>query len=143
MRSRTVTPKASRVLTDADFDRLRHLVGSPRYRTSGPVPLAPLRGELRRGTVVAPARVPGDVVTMRSRVRVREPLRKESATYTVVYPDEADFDAGRLSVLAPLGTALIGAREGEAVEFDAPGGRRRLEVVKVLYQPEAAGDFHL
>jgi regulator of nucleoside diphosphate kinase len=67
----------------------------------------------------------------------------ESETYTLVYPDEADILAGRLSVLAPLGIALLGARVGQVVEFDAPAGARRLKVEKVLYQPEGAGDFHL
>lgn len=143
MLSRNAIPKGSPVLTDADFDRLRHLVESPRYRTAGPVPLASLRNELSRGTVVAPAEVPGGVVTMHSRVRVRDARRKELETFTVVYPDEANFDEGKVSVLAPLGTALIGAREGSTVEFDAPGGRRRLRIEKVLYQPEGAGDLHL
>jgi regulator of nucleoside diphosphate kinase len=63
--------------------------------------------------------------------------------YTLVYPDEADFNAGKVSVLAPMGTALLGARAGQVVEFDAPGGRRRMKVVKILDQPEAAGDVHL
>ena len=143
MVARNVIPKAAPVLTDADFDRLKHLLESPRYRSTQAIPLAPLRDELHRGTVVAPAKVPRGVVTMHSRVRVRDPRRKDSETYTIVYPDQANLDEGKVSVLAPMGTALIGAREGSLVEFNAPGGRRRLEVVKVLYQPEAAGDFHL
>jgi regulator of nucleoside diphosphate kinase len=80
---------------------------------------------------------------MHSRVRVRDPRRTESETYTIVYPHEANLDDGKVSVLAPMGTALVGAREGSTVDFNAPGGRRRLKVMKVLYQPEAAGDFHL
>jgi regulator of nucleoside diphosphate kinase len=135
--------KSSAVITESDFDRLKHLVESPRYRSSRPIPLAPLRRELQEGEVVAPTRVPKDVVTMHSRVRVRDVRARESETYTLVYPDEANFDKGKVSVLAPMGTALIGAREGSVVAFDAPGGRRRLKIVKVLYQPEAAGDFHL
>jgi regulator of nucleoside diphosphate kinase len=143
MIARNVMSKTSPVITESDFDRLKHLVELPQYRRAGPIPLAPLRRELQEGEVVAPTRVPKDVVTMRSRVRVRDVRARESETYTLVYPDEANFDEGRLSVLAPMGTALIGAREGSVVAFDAPGGRRRLKIVKVLYQPEAAGDFHL
>lgn len=138
-----VTSKSSALITESDYDRLKHLVESPQYRRSGPIPLAPLRQELQYGEVVAPTRVPKDVVTMHSRVRVRDVRAKGSETYTLVYPDEANFDEGKVSVLAPIGTALIGAREGSVVTFDAPGGRRRLKIVKVLYQPEAAGDFHL
>jgi regulator of nucleoside diphosphate kinase len=60
-----------------------------------------------------------------------------------VYPDDADVNDGKLSVLAPLGTALLGASVGDVVEFRTPGGVRRLKVERILYQPEAAGDFHL
>jgi regulator of nucleoside diphosphate kinase len=143
MIARNVTLRGSVVITESDFDRLKHLVESPRYRRAGPIPLAPLRRELLDGEVVAPTSVPKDVVTMHSRVSVRDVRAKESETYTLVYPDEANFDEGKVSVLAPMGTALIGAREGSVVSVDAPGGRRRLKIVKVLYQPEAAGDFHL
>ena len=143
MFTRNVMTKRSAVITQSDFDRLKHLVESPRYRRAGPVPLAPLRRELQDGQVVAPTGVPKDVVTMHSRFSVRDTRAKASETYTIVYPDEANLDEGKVSVLAPMGTALIGAREGSVVAFDAPGGRRRLKIVKVLYQPEAAGDFHL
>jgi regulator of nucleoside diphosphate kinase len=61
----------------------------------------------------------------------------------LVFPSEADFDRGRVSILAPIGTALIGYRVGDTVEWKVPSGRRRLRIEEVLYQPEAAGDFHL
>jgi regulator of nucleoside diphosphate kinase len=114
-------------------------VQSPRYRaaTTG------LRDELVNGIVVASPDVPKRMVTMRSRVRVRDLEADESQTYTLVYPEEADIDQGKLSILAPLATALLGARTGQVVKFDAPAGPRRLLVEKILYQPEAAGDFHL
>jgi regulator of nucleoside diphosphate kinase len=80
---------------------------------------------------------------MRSEVRVRDLADDEIETYTLVYPHEANINEGKLSVLAPLGTALLGARVGQIVEFDAPAGTRRLKVVRILYQPEAAGDLHL
>jgi regulator of nucleoside diphosphate kinase len=131
------------VITEADFDRLKHLVESPRYRTTNAMLLMALKQELDRGTVVAPGEVPKGIVTMHSRVRVRDLQEDEADTYTLVYPDEADIDNGKLSVLAPLGTALLGTRVGDVVEFDAPAGTRRLKVERVLYQPEAAGDFHL
>ena len=131
------------VITEFDFDRLRHLAESPRYRTTHGVLVAVLREELERGRVVAPADVPKGVVTMRSRVRVRDLRSRETETYTLVFPEEADIEIGKLSVLAPLGTALLGTRVGDVIEFEAPAGTRRLKVEKVLYQPEAAGDFHL
>jgi regulator of nucleoside diphosphate kinase len=145
MTGRRVTTTTDRnvVITEFDYDRLRHLVESPKYRTTHAVLLSGLKEELERGKVVAPGDVPKGVVTMRSRVRVRDLKADETETYMLVYPEEADIELGKLSVLAPLGTALLGTRVGDVIEFDAPAGTRRLKVEKVLYQPEAAGDFHL
>ena len=131
------------VITESDFDRLTGLVESPRYRATHAILLAGLKQELDRGRIMAAEEVPSGVVTMRSRVRVRDLRTDEAETYTLVYPEEADINAGRLSVLAPLGTALLGTRVGQVVKFDAPAGQRRLKVEQVLYQPEAAGDLHL
>jgi len=131
------------VITEADFDRLKEVVTSPRYRNTHAVLLTSLQEELDRGKIVAPGRVPKRVVTMNSEVRIRDLKTDESETYTLVYPDEADINDGKLSVLAPLGTALLGTRVSQVVKFDAPAGQRRLKVEKILYQPEAAGDFHL
>jgi regulator of nucleoside diphosphate kinase len=80
---------------------------------------------------------------MHSRVQVLDVKSGESETYTLVYPDEADIDEGKLSILAPLGTALLGTRIGQTIKFEAPAGTRKLRIEKILYQPEAAGDFHL
>jgi regulator of nucleoside diphosphate kinase len=131
------------VITEADFDRLKHLAESPRYRTTHAMLLMSLKAELDRGEVVPAGRVPKGVVTMHSRVRVRDLGDDEAESYTLVYPDEADINEGKLSVLAPLGTALLGTRVGHVVEFDAPAGTRRLKVERLVYQPEAAGDLHL
>ena len=131
------------VITEADFDRLHGLLESPRYRSTHAASLMTLKDELERGTVVAAGEVPKGVVTVHSRVCIRDLKADESETYSLVYPDEADINAGKLSVLAPLGIALLGTKVGQIVKFDAPAGPRRLKVEKILYQPEAAGDFHL
>ena len=143
MSRKDLTNQNELLITEADFDRLRHLVESPRYRVSHALLMPTLRSGLERCRVVEPGRIPGAVVTMHSTVVVRDLKWRESETYTLVFPDDADINGGKLSVLAPLGTALLGAREGQVVEFDAPVGTRRLEVEKVLYQPEASGHFHL
>lgn len=98
---------------------------------------APLRKELERAFVVSSALVPADVATMNSRVRYRD--EKEGATRTVslVYPAEADAAKGKVSVLTPVGSALLGLSEGQSIEWDFPdGSRRRLKLEKVLFQPE-------
>jgi regulator of nucleoside diphosphate kinase len=131
------------VISEVDLDRLSVLIHSPRGRVCfGPLANS-LEQELSRGTVVAPGRVPRGVVTMNSRVRIRDLKTDERETFTLAYPQDADIEQGRLSVLAPLGTALLGAKAGDVVEVNAPGGLRRIRVERILYQPEAAGDFHL
>ena len=84
--------------------------------------LCALREELQRGKVVSAQEVPKGVVTMNSRVRVRHLDERVSKSYTVVYPAEADIDQGKISVLAPIGAALLGVRVGQVVEFRAPVG---------------------
>ena len=97
-----------------------------------------LEDELDRAEVVEADAIPPDVVTMRSRVRVKDLRSGQETVYTVVFPGQANVSLGRLSILAPLGTALLGYRQGDVVEWPVPGGTRRLQVAEVLGQPEAA-----
>ncbi len=90
-----------------------------------------------------PERIPPDVVTMNSRVVLRDLDSDETMTYTLVFPKDADIGAGAISVLAPVGTAIIGYAVGAVIEWPVPGGIRRIRIEQILYQPEAAGDFHL
>lgn len=130
-------------ITQQDFDRLSDLVRSPQYRPTYGRTLVDLEQELSRGEVVAATDVPKGVITMHSRVRVRDIESGQDDTYILVYPPEADISEGRISVLSPLGMALLGESMGHTIEFHAPAGARKLKIEKVLYQPEAKGDFHL
>src|SRR5690349_14003358 len=89
------------VITEQDFDRLKRLLESPNHRSTNPIGRSPLSVELDRGKVVRGREVSKDVITMHSRVRVRDLKTRESDTYTLVYPENADPLAGKLSVLAP------------------------------------------
>lgn len=80
---------------------------------------------------------------MRSTVRLKDLESGKEMIYSLVFPDEADVEQGRISVLAPVGTAMIGYRGGDTIEWEVPSGLRRLKVEEVLYQPEASGDYHL
>lgn len=101
-----------------------------------------LDDELRRAKVVNPRSVPGDVVTMNSRVRVTDLDSGAEAVYELVFPGDADPGRNRISILAPVGTALIGFRVGDTVAWEVPSGLKRIKIEEILYQPEAAGDFH-
>lgn len=143
MVSDQIIRRATAVVTERDVDRLQTLAKSPRYRPTHAPRLMALREALERADVVTSGLVPRDVVTMHSRVCVRSPRATDSVEYTLAYPDEADLDAGKLSVLAPIGMALLGASVGQVVKFDTPSGKRRLRVDRILYQPDSSGDLHL
>ncbi|HSV27617.1 MAG TPA: nucleoside diphosphate kinase regulator, partial [Sedimentisphaerales bacterium] len=100
-------------------------------------------GELKRAKVVPSTKIPSNVVTMNSKVLLRDMNTLETTEYTLVFPKDANIEAGAISVLAPIGTAILGYREGDSVEWAVPAGVRRIQIEKVLYQPEAAGDYHL
>ncbi len=104
--------------------------------------LGALERELSRAHIVSARSVPADVVTMRSRVRFADDAG-EQREVTLVYPSEAEADDSCVSVLSPIGSALLGLRAGQAIEWAFPEGvTKRLRVLAVLYQPEASGHFH-
>ena len=122
-------------LTQDDMDRLLALVDAyPGKRFDR------LEAELLRAHVVPREKIPPDVVTMNSRV-VFENESGERREVTLVYPGSADIDAGRISVLVPIGTALLGLRVGQSIDWEGPGGaKQRYRIAAVPYQPEAAGE---
>lgn len=102
-----------------------------------------LRGELDQARVVPPADIPSDVITMNSKAQLRDLSNDELMTYTLVFPGKANADDGLISILAPIGTAMLGHRAGDEIEWHVPAGPIRLRVENVLYQPEANGHYHL
>lgn len=126
------------VLTRADRDRLANIVNALNARAQS-VLVDFLDQEISRARVVDPAELPPDVATMNSRVIYRDDDTGREQTVALVYPGEEDSLIGRLSVLSPLGTALIGLRAGQSITWTALNGRsRRVTLVRVLFQPEAA-----
>jgi regulator of nucleoside diphosphate kinase len=92
-----------------------------------------LEAELDRADVMRAAELPDDVVTMHSRVRYLDETTGERRSVTLVYPDEADVERGRISVLAPVGSALLGLSTGQTIDWEFPhGARRRLRVEDVF-----------
>jgi regulator of nucleoside diphosphate kinase len=122
-------------LTQSDMDRLLQLVEAyPGNR------FAELERELLRAIVVPREKIPADVVTMNSRVVFENEATGERREVTLVYPGSADIDAGRISILVPIGTALLGLRTGQSIDWELPSGQKqRYRIVSVPYQPEAAG----
>jgi regulator of nucleoside diphosphate kinase len=129
-------------ITDYDLTRLKELINAGISVAARDQPLLEtLQGELDRAHIVEPSAVPSDVVTMNSRVRLIDVETKEEHVYTIVFPSEANLEEHKISILAPIGTALLGYRVGDTVEWPVPGGIRRLRIDALLYQPESAGDY--
>jgi regulator of nucleoside diphosphate kinase len=128
------------IISVADHARLLALLESARRHASAPErDLAALENELQRARIVEKSEVPSDAVAMNSMVRVRDLDWDETETFTLVYPAEADIARNRISVLAPVGAALLGYREGDLIEWPVRDGVRRLHVKKVLKrQPQVA-----
>ena len=105
--------------------------------------LEKLEEELARSDEVAPSEVAADVVTMNSRVRLQDEASGQTLECNLVFPEEADASANKISIVAPLGTAILGYRVGDTVIWPMPHGERRYKIVEIAYQPEAAGDYHL
>jgi len=131
-------------ITEFDLTRLRDVL---KARVNAEVRdrdhLDSLENELDCAHVVDPSAVPHDVVTMNSQVRIEDVDTGMENVYTLVFPSDAGIQEKKLSILAPIGTALLGARAGETVDWPVPAGVRTVRIKDVLYQPEAAGHYHL
>lgn len=97
-----------------------------------------LENELKRARIVAPEQVPPDVITMNSRAELLDLESGESMEFTLVFPADENVNDGKISVLAPLGTAMLGYRAGDEFVWHVPHGLRRLKVTKLQFQPEAS-----
>jgi regulator of nucleoside diphosphate kinase len=126
--------------TDIDREQLGHLID--RVRNQGQKGdffyINKLQKKLESAESVASKQIPPDVVTMESQVRLKDLDTGKVQVYSIVFPSEANYDQGKISILAPIATALLGNKCGDTVEVQAPSRVRRLKIEKILYQPESA-----
>ncbi len=132
-------------ITSSDRERLLKLIADEREfgNLKQDTHLHGLEHELRRAAVLMPTEIPAEVITMNSKVLLKDLDSGEETEYTLVYPENAELEDNRISILAPIGTAILGFREGDILEWEVPAGMVRLQVEKVIYQPETAGDYDL
>lgn len=130
------------IVTRQDQERLGRLLESCSERDRDAAD--ELEVELTRATSIEASSVPPDVVTMNSRIEYEDVASGSLREVSLVYPRDADSATGRISILSAIGTALLGLRVGQSIRWRLPNGQEReLRVRRVIYQPEAAGDFHL
>jgi len=118
-------------ITEYDKKRLQSLVN------------ADLKKEIKKAKIVDPRDIPRDVITMNSRFKVVDLDSLEESVYTLVFPEDEDIYQNKISIYAPMGVALIGYRVGDVIKWPVPSGTLRIKILEILYQPEAAGDYHL
>ncbi len=128
-------------ITDNDMKRLKELImeadnGNKKY-------LRELKDELDKGEVVDSRDIPNNIITMNSKVRLSDINTQKEMICWLVFPDDSNADQGKISILAPIGTALLGYKVGDIIEWKVPAGLTKLKVEEILYQPEAAGDYQL
>jgi regulator of nucleoside diphosphate kinase len=129
------------VISSLDADRLETLLDS---LSDGAFPgKAELQAELARATIVEPKDVPSTVVSMNSTVRFRVESSSEVFNLTLVYPKDMDSSGNKISILAPVGSALLGLSQGDQIEWPKPGGGLlRVRIEEIVYQPERSGEYH-
>lgn len=131
------------LLSRLDVERIEALLELPAHHG---LDTSALQAELNRAEVVEPAQMPADVITMNSTARFLivdgHHETGEERELTLVYPREADGSPDKVSILAPVGSALLGMRIGDEIEWPTPGGTLLLKVLSIRYQPEAAGELH-
>ncbi|GLT13479.1 nucleoside diphosphate kinase regulator [Vibrio algivorus] len=130
------------MISSLDLDRLYDLLESiPRNSVPG---VTELEKELNRAVVVAPNEIPPTIVTMNSTVQFRVESTNKDFELTLVYPKDVDGDGKTISVLAPVGSALLGLSVGEEIEWPKPGGGSLIvKIMKITYQPERMGEYQL
>ncbi|ATH07318.1 hypothetical protein BIY24_05015 [Halobacteriovorax marinus] len=126
-------------ITEKDYLRLTNLMGS-----NGSHNFEDLEVELDRASIISDNEVPNDLVTMNSKIKFLDLKTNKDSIITIVYPQDANTNEAKISIFAPLGSALIGLKKNQKISWKFPNGKTKsLKVLEVLYQPEAAEDWHL
>ena len=127
----------ARVLTELDHVRISKLLKHP-----GMAFAADLESVLDNAELVSSYDVQASLVTMNSRVLIADDFLGEERTLTLCYPPDADPKTGFVSILSPVGTALLGLAEGQMAHWSAPNGEQAsARILKVVFQPEESGDY--
>ncbi|MCO5762868.1 MAG: nucleoside diphosphate kinase regulator [Chromatiaceae bacterium] len=136
-----MSTKPDIVISSLDAERLEKLLAT--LPASAATARRELEAELARAEILDPHEMPPSVVTMNSTVRFRVESSAEEFTLTLVYPKDMDDSGRKISILAPVGSALLGLAQGDEIEWPKPGGGMlKVRIDEVTYQPERAGEYH-
>lgn len=130
------------IVNRLDYIRIQKQIGEAKQnKTIEASEAEKLINELNSATILDPDKIPGDVVTMNSVVKITFVDAGKQQEFKIVYPNEANLKEKRVSIFSPVATALIGFRVGDLIEWMVPGGLTKIRIDEIIYQPEAAGDL--
>lgn len=130
-------------ITRYDYDRLMNVVQEHQNINKTGTNVQDFLKELKRARKINSCSIPSDYVTMNSVFEIKNLGKPETHQFRLVFPNEADIENHNISVLAPVGTAVLGCRVGDVIKWNFPSGEKYYQITRIIYQPEANGDFHL
>ena len=132
-------------ITATDLERLKKLIENEKVlrKKEESKEIRDLEKELNRAVIVKSENIPHDIITMNSKFILVDLNSNEEIEYSLVYPENADFFDNKISIIAPIGTAMLGYKEGDEIDWHIPDGVARFKIKKIIYQPESEGAFEL
>jgi regulator of nucleoside diphosphate kinase len=130
-------------ITKYDYSRLMNVIQKSISADKFDTNVKDLLEEIKRAKKIDPHDIPPDFVTMNSIFELKNLGKPDFRQLKLVFPSDADMDDNKISVLGPVGTAVLGYRVGDVIKWKTPSGEKYFQISKIIYQPEANGDFHL
>ncbi len=132
------------IINRLDYARIKKCINDAKqFKSISAAEAEKLAQELDSAKIVEPEAIPSNVVTMNSIVELSFLNNNKQVRFQIVYPKEANVKENKISIFSPIATALIGYKVGDEIEWIVPAGLTKMRIDKIIYQPEAAGDFNL
>ncbi|MCG6146094.1 nucleoside diphosphate kinase regulator [Leptospira bandrabouensis] len=135
--------KSKLCITHFDYSRLKQMISDYTKRNKMDPNIKDLLGEIERAQKVDSQTIPPNFVTMNSVIELKNLNELEFQEFKLVFPEEANTEENKISVLAPIGTAILGYKIGDVIQWKIPSGVNQFQITNIKYQPEANGDYHL
>ncbi|TGL48159.1 nucleoside diphosphate kinase regulator [Leptospira kemamanensis] len=131
------------LVTHFDYIRLKQMVSEYSKENKTDANLDDLLGEIERAQKVDSNQIPPNVVTMNSKIEIKNLDEIDFQEFQLVFPEDANTEGNQISILAPIATACLGYKVGDVIDWKVPRGVFQFQITGIKYQPEANGDYHL
>jgi regulator of nucleoside diphosphate kinase len=134
----------SQIISNLDYSRIKERVFFSKGLNPEPhLEMERVMSEFEKAKIIEPSEIPEDVVTMNSKIMIRDLNHNKTYTIQLVYPEDVDTKKNRVSIFSSLASALLGFKVGDVVNWNTPSETLRIKIEYILYQPESCGDYHL